>query len=100
MADQSYKIVHEEFTDGRGGEYFIRMPEGEATLVYRWLSEDVVSADRTFTPPPARGKGAAAALVARLVTDARKEGFKIRPHCPYVALWFDRNPDAEDVRAD
>ncbi len=100
MATASYKIEHEEFTDGRGGEYFIRLPEGEATLVYRWLADDTVSADRTFTPAAARGKGAAAALVTRLVTDARKKRFKIRPHCPYVALWFERNPDAEDVEAD
>jgi hypothetical protein len=100
MADASYKIEREEFADGRGGQYWIRLPEGEATLVYRWQADDLVSADRTFTPPAARGRGAAAALVARLVADARKEKFMIRPTCPYVALWFDRNPDADDVRAD
>lgn len=91
------RIEHEEFADGRGGRYFARLPEGEAVLVYRWLGDDLVSADRTFTPPEARGKGAAAELVARLVADARAQGFVIRASCPYVSLWFDRHPEAEDV---
>jgi predicted GNAT family acetyltransferase len=92
-------IKREEFADGRGGRYWLRLPEGEAVLIYRWQDDDLVSADRTFTPPEARGKGVGAALVSRLVEDARREGFKIRPTCPYAALWFDRHPEAQDLRA-
>jgi predicted GNAT family acetyltransferase len=81
-----------------GGRYVLVLPEGEATLVYSLVSEGLVSADSTFTPPAARGHGTAAALVERLVADARTEGFRIRPKCPYVAAWFKRHPEAADVR--
>jgi hypothetical protein len=34
-----------------------------------------------------------------IVADARREGFKIRPVCPFVAELFDRRPDWADLRA-
>jgi len=46
-----------------------------------------------------RGRGIAGALVERLVADARREGFKVVPQCPYVVAQFDRHPDWADVRA-
>jgi len=36
-------------------------------------------------------------LVERLVADARAEGGKIIPLCPYVQLLYTRNPDWADV---
>jgi predicted GNAT family acetyltransferase len=81
------------------GRYVVSLPEGEAELTYRRLAPDLVSADHTFTPPAARGRGAAGALVAALIADARAEGFKVRPKCPYVAAWFDRHPEQVDLRA-
>ncbi len=83
-----------------GRRYVTPLPEGEARLDVRRLSDALVSADHAFTPPAARGRGVASALVERLVADARAEGFKIRAVCPYVTAWFERHPDAADVRAD
>lgn len=91
-------IRHE--TTEEGGRYVAALPEGEARLDYRRLRDDLVSADHTFTPPAARGRGIASALVERLVADARAQGFKIRPACPYVAAWIARHPEDIDVRAD
>ena len=56
-------------------------------------------ADHTFTPPEARGKGIAAALVEAMVADAREQGFTIVPQCPYVAAKFREHPEWSDVRA-
>ncbi len=38
-------------------------------------------------------------MVERLVTDARTEGLRIVPSCPYVQAWFDRNPEWSDLLA-
>ena len=46
-----------------------------------------------------RGQGIASALVEQLIADARREGFKIVPHCPFVAAQFDRHPEWSDLRA-
>jgi uncharacterized protein len=44
-----------------------------------------------------RGTGAAAALVAQMVDDARHNGFRIIPLCPYVRAQYTKHPDWVDV---
>ncbi len=83
------------------GRYVAKVPDfdGEAELTFVLLDDDRVLADHTLTPVPLRGRGVASALVERLVADARREGFKIVPQCPFVVTQFDRHPDWSDVRA-
>lgn len=56
-------------------------------------------ADHTYTPPEARGKGIAQALVEAMVADAREKDFTIVPQCPYVEALFRRHPEWSDVLA-
>jgi hypothetical protein len=70
----------------------------EAELTFTRPNPQLVIADHTGTPHAMRGRGIATALVERLVADARREGFKIRPTCPFVAAQFDRHPDWSDLR--
>jgi hypothetical protein len=83
------------------GRYVAKFPDldAEAELTFVVLDDDRVLADHTLTPVPLRGRGVASALVERLVADARREGFKIVPQCPFVVAQFDRHPDWSDVRA-
>lgn len=83
------------------GRYVAKFPDldDEAELTFVLLDDDRVLADHTLTPVPLRGRGVASALVERLVADARREGFKIVPQCPFVVAQFDRHPDWSDVRA-
>lgn len=86
---------------GDKGAYYADV-EGTAVpaeLTWRLRSEGVRVANHTFTPPEARGKGIARKLVDALIADARDQGFKIVPTCPYVANLFDKNPDWADLRA-
>lgn len=71
----------------------------EAELTFALLDDSRVLADHTLTPVALRGRGIAGALVERMVADARREGFRIVPLCPYVVAQFDRHPDWTDVRA-
>ncbi len=83
------------------GRYVAKVPDfdGEAELTFVLLDDDRVLADHTLTPVALRGRGVASALVERLVADARREGFKIVPQCPFVVAQFDRHPEWSDVRA-
>ena len=92
-----FGIVRE--VDGSRGRYVIRRDGAEAELTYSIASPTLVIADHTGVPDAFRGTGAGAALVARLIEDARSEGFKIVPLCPFVNAQRARHPEWADVFA-
>lgn len=85
--------------DGRHGRYAARVAgiDAEAELTFTHRGPGLVSADHTGAPAALRGTGAAAALVDRLVADARAGGFGIVPLCSYVRARYERHPDWRDV---
>lgn len=91
------RITRED--DGRHGRYVATVAgvDAEAELTFTHRGPGLVSADHTGAPESLRGTGAAAALVDRLVADARGEGFRIIPFCPYVRARYARNPAWRDV---
>jgi predicted GNAT family acetyltransferase len=84
---------------GSKGRYVIRRDGAEAELTYSVTSPTLVIADHTGVPDSFRGTGAGAALVARIVADARAEGFKIMPLCPFVNAQRRRHPEWADAFA-
>ena len=86
-------------TDARHGRYVARVDglDGEAELVFTWRGEKLLSADHSFSPEALRGSGAALALLERLVADARAQGFRIIPLCPYVRAKYVEHPAWADV---
>jgi len=84
----------------RGGRYVIYLPDGaEAELTFRQLDPGTIVADHTGVPPRHRDAGLALKLVETLISDARRDGFRIVPACSYVAAQFRRHPDWNDLRA-
>ena len=85
--------------NGNKGRYVARVAgkEGEGELTLSTISADTVIADHTEVPSSMRGAGVAAALVERLVSDAREQGFQIVPLCPYVRAQTVKHPDWTDV---
>jgi len=81
------------------GRYAARAPgvTEEAELTLSRASPILVIADHTFVPDSMRGMGVGQALVNRLIADARSEGFKIIPLCPYVKSQYLRHPEWADV---
>jgi len=92
---EAFTIRHQ--ADDARGRYSIDLGPAQAELTYRVLAPDLISADHTFVPPAMRGTGAAAALVERLVADARANGRRIRPRCSYVEAMRRRHPEWADV---
>ncbi|MGZ2258596.1 GNAT family N-acetyltransferase [Roseobacter sp. A03A-229] len=83
--------------DGSKGRYVLTHDGHEADLTYSILSAQTVIADHTAMPDALRGTGAGQALVVRLVDDARAEGFKIVPLCPFVNAQRRKHPEWADV---
>ena len=89
---------------GQGGKYIAHLEGEDAKGSLEWEPGDEVDgkevriATHTLVPEVIGGRGVAAGLVERLVADARKQDFLIRPDCSYVAKKFDEN-DWDAVRA-
>jgi hypothetical protein len=84
---------------GSKRRYVIRRPEGEAELTLSVLSPERVIADHTLVPDSLRGQGLAQALLQALLDDARSQGFRIVPLCPFVASQARRHPEWDDLFA-
>ena len=72
---------------------------GEAELTFERAGPGLLVADHTLTPVALRGQGIATVLVEHMVADARRDGFRIRPVCPFVVTLFKHHPDWSDVHA-
>jgi predicted GNAT family acetyltransferase len=100
MPGANHVDITRELTATRG-RYVGRIAgsDAEAELTFVREPPDVFVADHTLTPVALRGRGIATRLVERMVADARREGFRIRPLCPSVVTLFKRHPDWSDVHA-
>lgn len=91
--------VTKQATDARHGRYVGKVEgkddEGEITFTNR--GPDLISADHTGAPDSLRGTGVAAAMVEFMIADARQNGFRIIPICPYVRAQYVRHPEWQDV---
>ncbi len=79
------------------GRYVIRLGSDEAELTYSITTPTLIIADHTDVPDAFRGMGAGLALFMRLVEDARSEGVKIVPLCPFVNATRKKHPEWADV---
>ncbi len=95
---QTYEIHNA--AQGNRGRYWIDLDPGhQAEMTYLKREDGTMVIDHTGVPREFEGKGIALQLVKRAIEDARTEGFKIVPQCPYVAVQFRRHPDWDDLLA-
>ncbi len=90
-----FEILRE--VNGSKGRYIIYSGDQTAELTYTILSPQTVIADHTGVPDPLKGTGMGKALVRRIVEDARAEGFRIVPLCPFVNAERAKHPDWADA---
>jgi predicted GNAT family acetyltransferase len=91
--------ITKEQRDARHGRYVARIAgvEGEGEIIFTNRGPNLISADHTGAPETLRGTGVAPALVTSMIEDARKNGFRIVPICPYVRAQYRKRPDWADV---
>ena len=63
------------------------------------LAPGVMTITHTGVPPALGRRGIAAALVQEAFATARSEGWKVVPACSYAAVWLERHPEYQDLRA-
>lgn len=80
-----------------GGRYVARLEGHEAEMTYSRAGPTRIIIDHTGVPDALRGKSVGRALVARAVMDARAEGFKIIPLCPFAKATLAKHPEWQDV---
>ncbi len=105
MSDQGAKVTITHHVQGTGGRYVAAI-EGAAEQGYlEWEAggmkegKEVWIAAHTIVPRAIAGRGVAGALVERLIADAGRQGFLIRPDCSYVARKFAENPGWAALKA-
>lgn len=83
------------------GEYHAHVPGSDKIGRLTWTSRGSARiAEHTIVPPEIGGQGVAAALVQKLVSDAKEQGFTIVPQCSYVEAQFRRHPEWAELRAE
>ncbi len=90
MTESEVDIQHSE-SDGQGRYELLIDGEAAGELTYQRTESGTILATHTFVDPAKRQKGLARELVDRLAADAREEGVKISPVCPYVRWVFEKN---------
>lgn len=84
--------------DGPTGGRYVAVVDGhEAEMTYSRAGETRIIIDHTAVPDALRGKSVGLALVKAAVDDARKEGFKIIPLCPFAKATLEKHPEWQDV---
>jgi predicted GNAT family acetyltransferase len=84
--------------NGNRGRYVAILPDGsEAEVTYVEDRPSVVIILHTYTPPPHRGRGIAAALVKKAVEDFRAADKKVVPACWFARQQFEEHPDWADL---
>ena len=83
--------------DGSKGRYVLVQDGAEAELTFSVASPTLVIADHTGVPDSLRGTGVGIMLVEKLVEDARADGFKIVPLCPFVNRQRAKHPNWADA---
>jgi predicted GNAT family acetyltransferase len=89
--------VRREERGTSGGRWVATLDGHEAEMTYSRASAALIIIDHTGVPDALRGRGVGQVLVRRAVEDARREGFRILPLCPFAKGQFERYPELRDV---
>lgn len=87
-----------EEADGKG-RYDAR-PEGATDvgeMTFSRVNPSLIIVDHTGVPDSLRGMGVGQALAERVVADARAQGWKIVPLCPFFKAQAEKHADWADV---
>jgi predicted GNAT family acetyltransferase len=65
-------------------------------LAYK-IRDGSIDLQHTVVLPAFRGQGLAGQLAERAFEDARAQGLKVIPSCPFVAGWIPDHPEVQDL---
>ena len=86
-----------EVQDSKGRIAIDHPGGGTSELTYSILSPHIVIADHTEVAAGQEGKGVGLRLLTALLDDARDQGFKVVPLCPFVNAQRRKHPQWADL---
>lgn len=86
-----------ELKSEKGRYYFDDNEKLAAEMTYSIAGDTMIIIDHTDVMDEYRGQDLGRQLVYRAVEDARKNGIKIIPLCPFAKSVFDKEPEIRDV---
>lgn len=81
----------------KGGRYFTVINGDEAEMTYSRAGATRIIIDHTGVPDSMRGLGVGKKFVESAVADARAEGFKIIPLCPFAKATLEKHSEWQDA---
>ena len=97
MNDSSERMTPQREDRPNGGRWSLTIDGHEAEMTFSRASATLIIIDHTSVPDALRGRGIGQILVEQAVADARREGFRIIPLCPFAKGQFERHPEWRDV---
>lgn len=79
------------------GQYEIYSDGQRVGLASYLVRGELVVLPHTETLPAFSGRGLASRLIGFSLDDVRAQGRKVRPDCPFVAAFIDKNPEYADL---
>jgi len=79
------------------GRYRMVIDGVEAEMTYSKAGARLIIIDHTEVPAALRGRRVGERLVLQAVEDARRDGVKLVPLCPFAKAQIDRHPEWHDV---
>lgn len=79
--------------------YETKLDDGQLALIDYKLRDDLMIMTHTEVPPEYEGRGIASRLAKFALDDARAQGYKVKPSCPFVKNYIKRNPEYESLVA-
>ncbi len=96
--------VHIEREDGDNGKIryvaTVQDVEGEGELTMFRAKKGVYVADHTGVPKHMGGNGIGSKLIKFMIEDARANGLRVVPSCPFIAKKWEKHPEWSDVLID
>lgn len=97
MEDRMSDITITREDSPKGGRYFTVIEGDEAEMTYSRAGATRIIIDHTGVPDSMRGLGVGKKLVEAAVNDARAEGFKIIPLCPFAKATLEKHAEWQDA---
>jgi predicted GNAT family acetyltransferase len=73
--------------------------DGDMAIADYRRTGDVMIVYHTEVPRALEGRGIGSALAKGVLDDARAQGLKVKPTCPFVGAYISRHPEYADLRA-
>lgn len=89
-----------EVTDNPAQNRYELVVDGVTAIVEYRRAGDVVDLTHTEVPQALAGRGVGSALARGTLDLVRAAGLKVRPSCPFIAAFIQRDPDYQDLVAD